>query len=251
MARVENQSIPSNLLDDYSNVLAPTRFMNTNYGRDTVHRDSCERKYPDHPEQADDPSEEQEHERWTFAEACEAWQNTTPQEQSAYYQLSLVSGWFHFNFFMSRFILAILKDHHWEELLRPHALRYDMGSGNGKGYALWTLANAEQATATWDIELDPATWKDHGYTGPHVPHYIRFTSAPVYPEWYPPLQEGFIELNCTERTRFTGTFEDASELPRDITLEFYVSSTEAHPVILWEMRLDENASPDERLYFLP
>jgi hypothetical protein len=152
---------------------------------------------------------------------------------------------------MSRFILALLRGEHWEELLRPDALRYNMGSGNGGGHVIWDAEGAEQAVAAWDIELDPATWQDHGYPGPQIPHYIRFTSSPIAPEWFPPTQEAYIELPCTERTRFTGTFPDFAELPRDITLEFFCSSSEAHPIVIWYMGIDNAETPTQILNFLP
>lgn len=254
MARVENQVIPSAMLDAWGRSLAPTKYLGTSYGKDYTHRDVCAKKFDPDPDEAEHASRAQQDQRELFQEACAGWSEVTDQEKAAYYQLSIMENWWYFNFFMSRALLAFGLGKHWDDIARPNALRYNIGTGEGDGFVTLTYTTElgdPWTRITWDIEMFPAVYKDWGYPGPHEPAYVRILNAPVPPEDWPPAQENYYIFHPQEPTRYTNEYWQDIEPPRYIEITFFRSATEPEPCVLWLFELGDVEEPDEIYNFLP
>lgn len=243
MPRVDTQSIPPGLLSAYNRAFGPTRYLATNFGGKDEQRSCVAAAYPREPWQSLHPSPDQIAQRDIFTHACAGWRDTTGIEHAAYYQASLTTGGFYFNFFMSRIMRALADGVPWEDLARPHPVLIDYATSPGAAMTGDAIMDGLDHEIDIELESGPVIYAP-GY-------YVGITDALVF------RMEGFIAepqpgtTTLIEYKALTPSDQTIIRLAYDVPgTEFdfvwwnlYRSSNVVGPYIVWEQAIDQEPTP--------
>ena len=238
MARAEDQDIPEELQEDYDKTFAPTIYDLNGYAEHPDARDLIRSRTPLSRLGIRKPSINQLSQRAIFKVASEWYGNAPEQERAAYFQAATGSGLWHYNFYMQRAILEIIDGATELEFRRPQALHYDFDAAADCAYALIEGVEGEGYYFTADVETEPSTDHDCGFTSRLFRQQFM-----VYRKYWTGLNWYYVynywqDLQGTARTRRTFNV-DAPALPGAIwCARVHREGSEQVPFIIWRLDAD-------------
>ena len=239
MPRVDTQNVPPGLAAAYNRAFGPTRYLLTNFGGRDQQRSCVAAAYPRAPWQTLHPSPDQAEQRAIFSSACAGWRDTTGIEHAAYYQASLTTGGFYFNFFMSRIMRALADGVPWEDLARPNPVLIDYATSEGQAWVGDSIMDGLDHELDIELESGPVVY-DPGW-------FVGITDALVF------RMEGYIiepepgQLVQLEYHALTPTTQQIIHLAYDVPgseydfvwWNIYRSSNVLAPFVIWDTSIDQ------------
>ena len=238
MARAEAQDIPEEFVEDYDRVFAPTIYDLNGYGEHPDARDLIRSRTPLTRLGIRKPSDLQLSQRGIFKLASEWYGNATEQEQAAYFQATIGSGLWHYNYYMRAAITAIIGGATENDFKRPQALHYDFDEASDCAYALITGIEGEGYYFTADVETEPTTDHACGFNSriyrQQLMVYRKYWTGSTWQYFYSYWQD----LQGPARTRRVFNV-DAPALPGATwCAKIHREGSEQVPFIIWRLDAD-------------
>jgi len=250
MPRTEDQSIPALLLADYLKTFRPTAYDETHYSTKPDARDIIAAGQHFRRAGNPDPSDAQLEQRGIFKTCANGFAAMGTTEQQSYYDLSLGSGLFYYDWAMQRNIPLVKGGTPFSEISRPHAKHYDLVGGDGGGWKTIREKVTGEVDVLWDMEADPCTYSFRGWPDNGAAQFIWWEQKPVPPATEPWPFQIYWNWNYGTRTRWANIVHDTETRQRLIAVGLYRRTYQAKPCVLWDLKIGNGRTPFSNLNFI-
>lgn len=242
MASLKDQVIPPELAEAYLRALGTVRPNTYPGGIHPDHLQNAQQTGRGRPEPPFIPTQNQLLQRAIFKAASNCFNATSEQERRAYYRLSKITGQVYRNYYLSRHILAYLASSTCAQEARPLALSLMSHMGYTLGGVQLYPNDMAQHTVTYDVELDPATYKQHGYA------CISYVYQII--QWWWSSEHGAFVCKClkaftpnpTARIRYIGTCvappPDPDDIPSQRRIAFWRNALDVSETVAWYFNIE-------------
>jgi hypothetical protein len=205
VAKLDTQTIPPLLLDQYKRALAPARTIAHPGGGGGTLTDYAAEKYPDQLEPPNVPSADQLDERQHF-KSCISCYNLSPQnEREGYFRLAQVEGLNYFQYYLHQNIPRSILGQGCDDWRRPLTSHFDRYPVVPLAYLNLRFSSLEDVTLHYDATLDPCA--KYGALPP--PFTTPFALAQYYQYEWDPARWGlywYQLLDPAVRTRYSSEY---------------------------------------------